>query len=606
MNHYWYRPDRSISFGSAQNHAQQAVYRISDSNLKTHLRATSILAKGLKAKFDAIKSAQPTQTSASTPSVPSDLLATAKQVRLLSTDLQAAKTFINTRLDTLETKVTGIESSLELLISLLIDHDVKKGEKVEKTKCTPDLVFRKDDDNSGNDGDARDRETSDAARISSSRMQSKYQTRSMQSTHVSDYGVKTVKTVTMTEEQTTFDRKQTLPTISEGDEDLFIANEEDALHLFKKVKTVSGEIISMYHNDILMQQYNARHALALSIEETPDVTTEEFLKEHKKIMESFSKKSKTPTAGRGRGSKSVQTIPRQTRSSGTRIDEVDGGNTKILSTTTHEDPVEEEDIETGSQLITRRKKVCISDTETVQDVVLDNEEVDLLIDIRIIVYTAFIDSHNSEVDEEIFSKLEAERRMWAKAKDGEGRDTRRYVNNLMSSDPILWKDSRRKVFKLEKSYSSVKESEKKWKHVNNLKCNRSVNFHSLRSVPSATEEVSDIEKSKNLWSNMHSFLKGMASYTRGGIGSKEAELLEVAHVDHYSLVDSTGEKLTTDHLWKLEAVDIVADSHDSAKKVEKILYFMNDGSVKKMSLQQLLIKSTKELKYVHYLLNEKK
>ena len=52
-------------------------------------------------------------------------------------------------LTSLDTRVTGIESSLQQIISLLSGIDVKKGEK-ETTKCTPDLQLRKDD--SGNDG----------------------------------------------------------------------------------------------------------------------------------------------------------------------------------------------------------------------------------------------------------------------------------------------------------------------------------------------------------------------------------------------------------------------------------------------------------------------
>ena len=52
----------------------------------------------------------------------------------------------------LDTRVTGIESSLHQIISLLSGTDVKKGEK-EIKKCTPNLQLKKDDD-FGNDGGA--------------------------------------------------------------------------------------------------------------------------------------------------------------------------------------------------------------------------------------------------------------------------------------------------------------------------------------------------------------------------------------------------------------------------------------------------------------------
>lgn len=69
------------------------------------------------------------------------------------------------------------------------------------------------------------------------------------------------------------------------------------------------------------------------------------------------------------------------------------------------------------------------------------------------------------------------------------------------------------------------------------------------------------------------------------------------YTDQHSLVDRVGEKLTVEHLNELEAVEIFYDCHDGAKKKEKLLYFTKDGSVKKMSIQELLLKSTKELKF---------
>jgi hypothetical protein len=106
---------------------------------------------------------------------------------------------------------------------------------------------------------------------------------------------------------------------------------------------------------------NAKSALSISAEDSPDLTKEEILIQQKELMESFSKKKKTPVAGRGRGRggrgkgrKITLTTPRQSRSSRIRIEEITEDSPIGLSERIHlthqEDQVEE-------QLVTRRKKV---------------------------------------------------------------------------------------------------------------------------------------------------------------------------------------------------------------------------------------------------------
>ncbi|KAK1365979.1 hypothetical protein POM88_041540 [Heracleum sosnowskyi] len=96
----------------------------------------------------------------------------------------------------------------------------------------------------------------------------------------------------------------------------------------------------------------------------------------------------------------------------------------------------------------------------------------------------------------------------------------------------------------------------------------------------------------------------MTNNSRGGIGHRDAEYLNMPHVDPYALTEIGG-ILTSEHLNNLLDVDIVIDCHDGTEKKEKLLYFMKDGSVKILSIQDLLVKTTKELKYVHYLLKWK-
>lgn len=73
----------------------------------------------------------------------------------------------------------------------------------------------------------------------------------------------------------------------------------------------------------------------------------------------------------------------------------------------------------------------------------------------------------------------------------------------------------------------------------------------------------------------------------------------MSYDDPYALVDRIEDKLNAEHLNRLEFVEIVQDCFDGATDKEKMMYFMADGGVKKVVVEELLVKSTKELKYVH-------
>ncbi|KAK1355275.1 hypothetical protein POM88_048531 [Heracleum sosnowskyi] len=259
---------------------------IENPDLKNHLITTTLLSKSLKSDIDFIKN--------STELVTNDIsqnftkVPTTFQLRVVESQVKSViseQTSINRRIDSLDTKVTDIQASLSLILNLLSNPDVKKGEKVSQTKCTPDLVLRNndDDDDTGDDGCDKviQGETSDVAVMKSTIQTSQSQT--TQSTHVSDSGVTTVRTlvqsqILMEEQILTGDQimmhshEQTLATIPEGDEDIFIDNPEDASNLFQKFSTKDGRIVTLYHTDKRVQQLFARKALSTASEEYPDLS----------------------------------------------------------------------------------------------------------------------------------------------------------------------------------------------------------------------------------------------------------------------------------------------------------------------------------------------
>ncbi|KAK1401566.1 hypothetical protein POM88_001171 [Heracleum sosnowskyi] len=583
-NNSWHNSDESISFSSAIEHAYNAVKSIENQDLKNHLKATTLLSKSLKSEIDSIKG--------STEKVRTDIfnnftkVPTTFQLRVVESQVKSVvseQTSINQRIDSLDTKVTEIQASLSLILQLLSNPDVKKGEKVIQTKCTPDLVLRNNDDDTGDDGGdkAIQGETSDAVVMKTIQTS---QSQTTQSTHVSDSGVKTVRTLVqsqiLTEDQIlTPGHGHILATIPEGDEDVIIDNPEDASNLFQKFSTKDGRIVTLYHTDKRVQQLYARKALSTASEEYPDLSHEEFLRLQKETMESYT----APARGRGsrgrrgarrskRGS-STQTVPRQTRSRGLRIEEIP------------------EPIQT----------LVVPDRSTFGDDGIVEEEPELRrkSKVDLIILSTVVDCHNKEVDEE----EEARRRDITKRTN---EDFNLYLQRLKVSNERKWRNSSRQESSLERSYAFEKEKDKKWKHISTLSCDTPINFQSGGIITSASSvvDLSDMVRSKALWLKMFSSLKQLSSNSRGGIGHRDGEYLNMSYVDPYYLTEIGG-TLTSENLNNLLAVDIVIDCHDGFEKKEKLLYFMKDGSVKILSIQDLLMKTTQELKYVHYLLRWK-
>ncbi|KAK1373222.1 hypothetical protein POM88_029415 [Heracleum sosnowskyi] len=612
-NNSWHNSDESISFSSAIEHAYNAVKSIENQDLKNHLKATTLLSKSLKSEIDSIKG--------STEKVRTDIfnnftkVPTTFQLRVVESQVKSVvseQTSIKQRIDSLDTKVTEIQASLSLILQLLSNPDVKKGEKVIQTKYTPDLVLRNNDDDTGDDGGdkAIQGETSDAVVMKTIQTS---QSQTTQSTHVSDSGVKTVRTLVqsqiLTEDQIlTPGHGQILATIPEGGEDVIIDNPEDASNLFQKFSTKDGRIVTLYHTDKRVQQLYARKALSTASEEYPDLSHEEFLRLQRETMESYT----APARGRGsrgrrgarrsrRGS-STQTVPRQTRSRGLRIEEIPEPIQTLVvpdRSTFGDDGIVEEEPE----LKRKSRKSTLSNTNQIEDSNPDNiqdpDESEILQEVDLIILSTVVDCHNKEVDEE----EEARRRDITKRTN---EDFNLYLQRLKVSNERKWRNSSRQESLLERSYAHEKEKYKKWKHISTLSCDTPINFQSGGIITSASSvvDLSDMSRSKTLWLKMFSNLKQLSSNSRGGIGHRDGEYLNMSYVDPYSLTEIGG-TLTSENLNNLLAVDIVIDCHDGFEKKEKLLYFMKDGSVKILSIQDLLMKTTQELKYVHYLLRWK-
>ncbi|KAL8148092.1 hypothetical protein AgCh_005437 [Apium graveolens] len=71
---------------------------------------------------------------------------------------------------------------------------------------------------------------------------------------------------------------------------------------------------------------------------------------------------------------------------------------------------------------------------------------------------------------------------------------------------------------------------------------------------------------------------------------------------NFTLADGPGQEITVDHLNRLEAVKIIIDKHNGLEPKEKIMLMLQEDQVQVLSYDELMMMSTKELKYNNYLL----
>ena len=181
-----------------------------------------------------------------------------------------------------------------------------------------------------------------------------------------------------------------------------------------------------------------------------------------------------------------------------------------------------------------------------------------------------------------------------------------YLQRVLKSKRELWHKAEGKTDDLSSSYVPLGKKNRRWKDIhvfNYSKGFKHVEFVSAGLRDSISEQE-DVDKSikKPSWVVYNEKLKLIKSRTRGGIGHSSMEILESDLLDIDTLTENLGERISPSHLEKVEAVKIVHRKINDNDVREEILYFFRDGKVKSFTLQQLLMKTVTELKYIHYLL----
>ncbi|KAL8102550.1 hypothetical protein AgCh_027165 [Apium graveolens] len=488
---------------------------------------------------------------------------------------------MDSRLSSLEDKVSSIADKLDALFSFLSNTDAKKGEKIVATNCIPDYIQIKDKDI---DDDGQGKST----------------------------GAHKAKHKTTTD-------------ALEAD-DVTISNLVDAKGLFFPYRyKETGEEIILCYKDKRFEKKNARSALGSITEEFPDLTAEEAVMQQKELMAQIEAEANT-FKGRGkRCGRSTRARGRGGRGRTSKPIQVTAFNSAFLNVLSREGyvPVQghegAEEVQKPEELTVQRKKRSAIDIDqddtTNQNVTLeadtnpevkaDPDVVNLIADfdsdekvikaLNALALTTVVTPHNSEVDE----KERVDRRKADQAcKD--------YVQRGLTSKGELWHKTKGKIRDLSTSYAPLSKKDKRWKDIYTFdypKGFKHVEFVSAGLRDSISEQE-DVDKSikKPSWIEYNEKLKLIKTRTRGGIGHSEMEVLRSDLLDTNTMTDNLGERISPSHLEKVEAVKIVYRKINDNDVREEILYFLRDGKVKCFTLQQLLMKTVTELKYIHYLL----
>lgn len=146
--HTWRHPESSFSYKIAHEHLLTAEMSIKDPDLLTHLKTSTIMIK----------------------SVHSDQVETPNaidKVRTAFDDVKSKQEFklkralrsINERQATIKKKqediyaqLSQIQTSMELLVSVLLGDDAKRGEIIQKSKCSPGSQPQNDAEARGDKG----------------------------------------------------------------------------------------------------------------------------------------------------------------------------------------------------------------------------------------------------------------------------------------------------------------------------------------------------------------------------------------------------------------------------------------------------------------------
>ena len=266
----WHVPSSDISFNQAHAHLKHSVNAIESEELKSHLKTTGILLKGVKSelsklndKMEGIKDYVDTSIGR---------MNTKSQVVTIITNQEA----LQKSQKLIQELMKAMDAKFDLLISSLQNVDAKKGEKALVTKCGPELKPNPDD-KEGGEGGGDEGKIKEPAAVISVNVQQRYIAAGSSS-----------KAADSSSGQGHSQHLQMDSTL--------MLDPETISKKFTQEIEIGGRRERLFYRDPRIQEANEELARNLNHELNPDYNFEESLEEQRKA-----EKKKTPKAPRGRG-----------------------------------------------------------------------------------------------------------------------------------------------------------------------------------------------------------------------------------------------------------------------------------------------------------------
>ncbi|KAK1384160.1 hypothetical protein POM88_021895 [Heracleum sosnowskyi] len=580
-DHSWTDPSSFVGISGAHVHLATAFKEIQSSDLKAHLKGTSLM---LKAIFEEIQDARTTTAK----SIADVVAANTQSIARTSRDFSCVHrdhVSLEHRIATLEKKAESMDAKLDLLLSALVPDagtDAKKGEKVVSTKCSPELgILRKDD---APDGGSRQKQvSSDAATRTRNTVSNP--SLSLQSTQVSG-----------SSSQKQYD-------------DIIVTTAEQAKK-FHQTVNIDGTEYTVHYKDPRLEVFNEQQARKILQEMYPDEDVEEMveaqrieyemLNSQKGTVRSERKGNRTRGRGHGRGRGSTIKSPSKSQK-GIVIKE--GSNTGA-------------DMSSGFSAVSAKgkgKKVLEGPPQvmiTEQDVETSHQEEEEGDDLPLTQRRRR--REDSRNDRQIFlvrTSLNVEAAKQAEKDYFKSLQQRSFTKSGMVLEEYLRKkDNVVRSSRSAYGFKKVRGYKGKGYDIREDKSHFQLNeiFKSsghIKSLPgiTCTDESGKFKKTYEEVAKKKNECRRTGTY--GGIGHPAAEIVpQVASFDQACLTENLSDKITQRHLDKLISVQMVYDIHDGNMPKEKLVYFLKDGSTFVLTELDVSMKNLEELRYVQYML----
>ncbi|KAL8125875.1 hypothetical protein AgCh_013251 [Apium graveolens] len=466
--------------------------------------------------------------------------------------------------DAQQTQLNEIQSLVELLLSLLVTDDAKKGEKVVKSKCSPIKILKKKDDHGddqGNSDKSRGHgQGEQLSRIPSQqtgchqRLSGSTQRRDKEGKKPTNQDVPLL--ITNSDDQV-------LKTTS----DIMIqAGSQDSQKFLQTLK-FKGNKATFFYKDPKIQIIDEELAKRLFLKDNPGVDLEELREEEAKFATEKSKPkskasdAKKPPRPKEKGivikERSATEIPRSRTRSQTTTDPKDKGKGKVG------EPVKKQKMKIPQILM---DPVCKM-VQVFDDTAAEDEIVETLKRKRI--------TEEFKTTSNIAQVIRSE-----------------YISEQQATDETANPD---KFIKTSTSDTAQ------------------VDIYSLtldQKKKLLWNKATPVEPKTNLMLNqLATFgLKAKQARDKSGLGSDKEKIqigVEVTLIDPFILTDNPYKEIKQNHLDKVLSAQIVMDTHDESEVKEKLILFLNDGRTYRLADSDVLKKSVKELQHIHYLMEVK-